>query len=164
VRVERIAWPSGLYAAAFSTGLSASTPELLARVETWREEDEESFEACIGPLAAETLTFIEAFRSHDVRAILDAAAQVQEELATMDRIGDLGILAGGQLQLLGAIEDHGGIGRTSGAGGGDCAWALTDDPARLEAISKTLESLGFARQTPADADLGSAGASVGESG
>jgi phosphomevalonate kinase len=163
-RVERITWPSGLHAAAFSTGRSASTTELLARVETWREEDEESFEACIGPLAAETLAFVDAFRSQDVRAILDAAAQVQEELATMDRIGDLGVLGGGQLQLLGAIEDHGAIGRTSGAGGGDCAWALSDDPERLEAVSNALEALGFSRQTPRGIPLGAAGSSFGEPG
>lgn len=159
-RVERLSWPSGLHAAAFSTGRSASTTDLLARVETWREEDEESFDACIGPLAAETLAFIDAFRGGDVRAILDAAAQVQEELATMDRIGDLGIMGGGQLQLLGAIEDLGAIGRTSGAGGGDCAWALTDDPSRLEAVARSLESLGFVRQTPAGQALGAEGASL----
>ena len=163
-KVERIAWPSGLYAAAFSTGRAASTTELLGRVETWREEDAESFEACIGPFAAETLAFIDAFRAQNVRAILDAAAQVQEELATMDRIGDLGVLAGGQLQLLGVIEDHGAIGRTSGAGGGDCVWALTDDPERLETIAEVLEGGGFARQTPKGEPLGGPGASVGAAG
>lgn len=159
-RIERLSWPTGLHAAAFSTGRSASTTDLLARVETWREEDEESFDACIGPLAAETLAFIDAFRAGQVRAILDAAAQVQEELATMDRIGDLGIMGGGQLQLLGAIEDLGAIGRTSGAGGGDCAWALTDDPERLEAVARSLTALGFVRQTPAGEPLGAEGAST----
>ncbi len=163
-RIERIAWPEGLYAAAFGTGRSASTTDLLARVETWREEDAESFEACIEPLAAETVTLIDAFRVGEVHRILDAAAQVQEELATMDRIGDLGIMGGGQLQLNGAIEDHGAVGRTAGAGGGDCAWALTDDPDLLVRLTDALKGMGFVRIAPLGGPLGGPGVRVGEAG
>lgn len=144
-RVEALRWPSGLFAAVFRTGRGADTSELLGRMAAWREEDEPSYESCIEPLALETEAFIAAFAGGDVSRILDAAAQVQEELMTMDRIGELGILGGGQAQVLGIIEDSGAVGRTSGAGGGDCAWALSDDPEVLDRVARAASELGFQR-------------------
>lgn len=158
-RVERLKWPVGLHAAVFRTGRGADTAEQLARMQTWRDEDDESYEACIEPLAAETEAFISAFIGGDVARILDAASQVQEELAMMDRIGELGILAGGQAQLLGAIEDGGAIARTSGAGGGDCAWALSDDPACLERVTRACAEYGFQQLS---IELGGHGTRVGD--
>lgn len=157
--VERVTWPEGLHAAVFRTSRGADTGELLARIAAWREEDEASYLSCIEPLAAETEVFTQAFVAADVGRILDAAAQVQEELATMDKIGELGILGGGQAQLLGAIEDAGGIGRTSGAGGGDCAWALSDDPACLERVARAAAEFGFQRLT---IELGGYGTRIGD--
>lgn len=157
--IERLPWPAGLHAAVFRAGKGSSTVEFLGRMSSWRDEDPESFDACIEPLAAETLGLIGAFREGNVPQILDGLAQVQEELQTMDRIGELGILAGGQCQLLGLIEDAGAIGRTSGAGGGDCAWALTDDPGRLAAVAASAAELGFSRL---EVELGGAGLRVGD--
>jgi phosphomevalonate kinase len=158
-RVEQLVWPAGLHAAVFRTGRGSDTKTMLARMHAWREEDEPSFEACINPLADETMAFIEAFRAADVPRILDAAAQVQEELALMDRIGELGVLGGGQCQILGAIEDSGAIARTAGAGGGDCAWALSDDPEALERAAKACAELGFERLT---LELGGEGTRLGD--
>ena len=127
------------------SGAGGSTRELLERVGAWRLDDVDSFEACIDPLAAETDAFIEAFRGGDVARILTQAAQLQEELVFFDRVGELGILPLGPSQLAGAIEDAGAIARTSGAGGGDCMWALSDDPAIIERASDAAAELGFAR-------------------
>lgn len=157
--IERLAWPDGLHAAVFRAHRGSSTTELLNKLEAWRAEDPESLEACIDPLAAETEAFIASFRAGEVGAILDAAAQVQEELMTMDRVGELGIMAGGQLQLLGVIEDFGAIGRTAGAGGGDCAWALSEDPTVFEELTEVLAGMGFERVV---VGLGAPGVLVGE--
>jgi phosphomevalonate kinase len=142
---EHLEWPEGLHAAVFYSGAGGSTRELLERVGAWRLDDVDSFEACIDPLAAETDAFIEAFRGGDVARILTQAAQLQEELTFFDRVGELGILPLGPSQLAGAIEDAGAIARTSGAGGGDCMWALSDDPAIIERASDAAAELGFAR-------------------
>jgi len=157
--VQAVTWPKGLWGGVFRTGRGAKTTELLARVQSWQAEDPESYEACIEPLAIETEAFTRAFVAGDVATILDAAAQVQEELAALDRIGDLGILDGGQCQLLGAIEDAGAIGRTAGAGGGDCAWALTDDPECLASVERACAEMGFSRL---ELELGGKGAEVSD--
>ncbi len=142
-RVERLAWPKGLFAAVFKAHRGASTAHMLRRVAAWREEDPETLDACLEPLAIESEELVAAFRAGYVDRILLAAAQVQEELAVMDRLGDLGILGGGQLQLHGVIEDSGCVGRTAGAGGGDCVWALADDPQALERAKASASELGY---------------------
>ncbi|MCC6625738.1 MAG: hypothetical protein IT385_31170 [Deltaproteobacteria bacterium] len=142
-KIERVPWPSGLLAAVFKASRGASTHHMLRRVVAWRDEDPETLDACLEPLAIETEELIAAFRRGDVEHILTAAAQVQEELVVMDRLGDLGIMAGGQLQLHGVIEDAGCVGRTSGAGGGDCVWALSDDPAAIARARTNAIELGF---------------------
>jgi phosphomevalonate kinase len=143
--VESPPWPSGLHAAVFFSGRGASTREQLERVTAWRNEDTDSYDACIEPLAAETIDFIRAFREGNVPRILLHAAQLQEELAFFDRVGDLGIIPTGPLQLAAVIEDAGAIARTAGAGGGDCMWALSDDPETLERATVAATELGFTR-------------------
>jgi len=142
-RLEKVSWPAGLCAAVFKASRGSSTHHMLRRVAAWREEDPETLDACLEPLAIETEELVAAFRRGDVEHILTAAAQVQEELAVMDRMGDLGIMAGGQLQLHGVIEDAGCVGRTSGAGGGDCVWALADDPQAIVRARANALELGF---------------------
>lgn len=144
-RVERIEWPKGLHAAVFKTKKGASTMHMLSRMASWRDEDPETLDACIDPLAIETEDLISAFRAGDVDRLLTACAQVQEELGVLDRLGEVGILTSATLQLHGVIEDAGCVGRTAGAGGGDCVWALTDDPKSLERATAGARELGYER-------------------
>jgi mevalonate kinase len=46
-------------------------------------------------------------------------------------------------ELLSLVEEAGTIGRVSGAGGGDSAWALSDDPERLARAIEAAEEAGF---------------------
>ncbi|MFO0751673.1 MAG: hypothetical protein U1F43_39300, partial [Myxococcota bacterium] len=96
-RVERIGWPKGLYGAVFKARRGSSTAGMLTRVAAWREEDPDTLDACLDPLAVETEELVHAFRAGDVERILTACAQTQEELGVLDRLGDIGILSGGTL-------------------------------------------------------------------
>ncbi len=143
--VQQVGWPEGLHAAVLFTGSGASSTHLLQRVAHWKA-------ASPGPMAVHRDRMVEAARAlvaawqrGDVGAILDAAANAQEALTLFDRAGGIGIRAGRHAELLAAIEDAGAAARTAGAGGGDCAWALSDDPERLEAAVAAAEALGFQR-------------------
>lgn len=142
---RRVGWPEGLYGDVFFTGHGASTVALLERVACWQAEDPDDMRAYLTPLAEETRELVDAWLIGDVPRILTAAAQVQEELDAFDRAGEIGIYGGGQMQLLAAIEDAGAVGRTSGAGGGDCLWALSSRPATLERARAAAEAVGFTR-------------------
>ncbi|TNF24237.1 MAG: hypothetical protein EP329_25335 [Deltaproteobacteria bacterium] len=142
---REVAWPEGLHAAVFFTGVGASTVALLDRVACWKAEDPEDMRAYLAPLGEETRELVDAWMAGDVARILTAAAQVQEELDTFDRAGEIGIYAGGQMQLLAAVEDAGAIGRTAGAGGGDCLWAFSDRAEVIERATEAAAALGFER-------------------
>ena len=143
--VTHVEWPAGLKARVFFTGHGASTVALLERVFGWREEDVDDMESYLVPLMQETRELIEAWGTNDVSRILTAIAQAQEELDAFDRAGEIGVYAGGQMQLLAAIEDVGAIGRTSGAGGGDCVWAFAHGTDELERAQQSAGLLGFDR-------------------
>lgn len=142
---RRVGWPEGLYGEVFFTGQGASTVALLERVACWQAEDPDDMRAYLTPLAEETREFIDAWLIGDVPRVLTAAAQVQEELDAFDRAGEIGIYGGGQMQLLAAIEDAGAVGRTSGAGGGDCLWALASRPATIARARAAAAAAGYAR-------------------
>ena len=46
---------------------------------------------------------------------------------------------------VGSIEATGAVARTSGAGGGDCLWALAADEAGLQAAVEAAEEVGCRR-------------------
>ena len=145
LHVTQVDWPDGLHAAILYTGRASSTTKLLSRLAEWRKSRAYEVEAHMEHLAQRAGRVAKAWQAGDVKGILDAVVDAQELLGMIDEDGILGILDGGQRELLTAIEDAGAIGRTSGAGGGDCAWALSDDPEALEDAIRSAESLGFKR-------------------
>ncbi len=144
-RVESLSWPAGLHGAILYTGRGASTTKMLSRLADWRKTCPIEVEEHTGRMALSASRLCDAWRAGDVCAILDAVAMCQEHLTLMEADGVLGILEGDQSELLAAVEDAGALGRTSGAGGGDCAWALTDDRDTLDRAVAQAEALGFKR-------------------
>lgn len=145
VSVKQVAWPEGLFAVPLFTGHGASSSELLARVESWRKSNAGEMERMRERLSETAYAVAEAWKAGEVEGILDAIVDTQEALLDFDRTGGIGIRHGRHGELLAVIEDAGAIARTSGAGGGDCAWALSDDEAALEAAVAAAEQLGFTK-------------------
>ena len=75
--------------------------------------------------------------------ILGALANCQESLAAMNADARMGLFDNRLGELLSLVEEAGAIGRVSGAGGGDSAWALSDDPERLARAVEAAEEAGF---------------------
>lgn len=138
-----LAWPDGLCAAVLSTGRGASTTGMLKRLDAARRRDPAGVGRRLGSHAQASRALVDAFRAGEVRHILEASAAAEESLAAFDRAAALGISGGGQAELRLAIESAGAVARTSGAGGGDSMWALSDDPQRLERATQRAVQAGF---------------------
>ena len=156
-RAERVSWPPGLYAAPVFTGRGASTVALLSAVDRWRRSDLTVFRAFVQLMASAARGLVDRFLAGDVPAILDAAVEAQEALHAFGLAGHIGLEDEASAVLLAAIEEAGAIGRTAGAGGGDCVWALTDDPAVLADALASARAEGF---QPLDVALGARGLMV----
>jgi phosphomevalonate kinase len=142
---ERLPWPAALHRAALFTGQGASTPAMLQRLEQWRTAKPEEAARRFAEMGDAARAFVAAFRNEDLNALLDASAVAQELLIELDRTAHIGVRGGKHAELLSAVEDAGALARSAGAGGGDCVWALSDDPEDIEAAVSEAQALGFER-------------------
>ena len=156
-KAERLAWPQGLAYAVLTSGLKASTVALVERVRAWREAKGDEAERWVVPMGARAREVAEAFALGESPAILDAVANAEEALVAMDRAGAIGLMPRTHAELKAAVEDAGAYARTSGAGGGDCVWALSPDPAVIAAAVEAVRGLGFA---PVEAAISERGLEV----
>jgi len=141
--VESLDWFEGLHAKVLFTGQGASTVAMLGRLRHYQDSRPTQAQKRFDALELAAKRFVEAWSGGDVNVLLDAVALAQEALINLDRDGRIGIQEGGHAQLMGVVEDHGGLARTSGAGGGDCVWALAPNEEQLAAVLGAIETSGF---------------------
>jgi phosphomevalonate kinase len=120
-RVQRLTWPSGLWAAALYSGEPASTAAALRRVPAAAHLDR------IGAAARELLSAW----PEGAPAVLAALRHCQHAFDGA-RADDPGLGSAGIAAVRATVEAAGCVARTSGAGGGDCLLAFATDPERLQ--------------------------------
>ena len=150
---RQVAWPEGLFATVFHTGRGASTTAHLGRLAAARSAIPDDYREVVDGVAMRATALVEAFSEGDVLAVLKAAERAEWALADLDAVCGVGVGEGGQRELRAAIEGAGAVARTAGAGGGDCVWALSDDPMHLKAARDAAVAKGFRRldvRWPAD--------------
>lgn len=140
---KNVEWFDGLHTAVLFTGQGASTKGMLARLQHYRETRPSQSRARFLTMERRAREFVKAWTDKDLEALLDAAAGAQEALVGMDREGRIGIRGGAHAELMGVVEDAGALARTSGAGGGDCLWALATSAAEIDAAVAAAEAMDF---------------------
>jgi phosphomevalonate kinase len=141
--VTPVNWPDGLLMLPVWSGSSASTPELLARFNDYRERDSGAFETNIHRLKSLAEAAYTEWSYGTVKSLLPALAAYDSALRAMDRDGAIGINTDTHDLLRGLSEQHGAIYKTSGAGGGDFGLALSDSPDAIEALRISLSASGY---------------------
>ncbi|MGM0575615.1 MAG: mevalonate kinase family protein [Myxococcota bacterium] len=142
---ERVPWPAELHGAVLFTGRGSSTPDRLRRLGRARELDGPAVDAALRACGDAAVDVVSAWRVGRVDGILAAVRDAQEALAALDDLADVGVDEGGHGPLRRAVEGAGAVARTSGAGGGDCLWALAADRRTLGAAVAAAEREGFRR-------------------
>ena len=137
-RAEALAWLDGLCAAVIYTGRGASTPKQLGRLSE-AGKDVEPYLLALGHASSRC---VEAWRGGSCEALLEAAKASEHALNALDERFQLGIGGGGIREARTIIESVGAVARTSGAGGGDCLWALAADNETLASALRALEASG----------------------
>lgn len=133
-RVERLRWPDGLFAVALYAGSGADTREAIGgRIQPGPDDIERIGTAERG--------VAEAFRDGDaagcLRAIAHAEAAFAPLVARSTWLQHAGLAA-----IAETVARAGGVMRTSGAGGGDCALGVFDSVAAREAAADAWEAGG----------------------
>ena len=145
--LTRLAWPAGVTLIPFFTGLSAQTPELVARVAAAREANRAAVEAALAQITGASRAACQACASRAPEiaagaliAAIALAARATDQLATAARIP---LVPPCVAAARAALAPLGGTAKTTGAGGGDVAIAVipaTED--RSEARRLVIEAGG----------------------
>ncbi|HAN32144.1 MAG TPA: hypothetical protein DCQ06_11145 [Myxococcales bacterium] len=119
-------WPKGLHAVALYSGQPASTTKAL-------KQGISGADPRVAQIAASATVLLENWSTASPQRLLELLNECEkhfEALATSHRW----LLPSAIEAIKNDIEACGAIARVSGAGGGDCVWAWSDDPARLKAL------------------------------
>ena len=92
-----------------------------------------------------------------VETLLAVIRDFADHLYALDTAGAIGIWSESHRELREAATEHGVVYKPSGAGGGDCGIAFSDDAERIEKVAAEFRRLGYA--VP-DIELGEAGLEV----
>ncbi|MEZ5566726.1 MAG: hypothetical protein R3F24_14985 [Gammaproteobacteria bacterium] len=121
-----VSWPRQLRLVAAWSGESASTPAMLRRLQSFREQAPAAFDGHMGSLNANASQAIAAWTSDDVAGLLTAIAGYESGLRRLDEAARIGIFSAAHERLRAIAVQHGAVYKPSGAGGGDFGIALTD--------------------------------------
>lgn len=126
LRAETLRWPTNLYLVVVWTGRSASTPALISRYEDFRVRQPKAFARECDRLSDAAERAGRAWRNGLATDILDAVADYAQRVRTMDRAGSIGICTPEHEAYARLAAEAGAVYKSSGAGGGDLGFALTD--------------------------------------
>jgi phosphomevalonate kinase len=154
---QPVSWPQHLRLVAVWTGVSASTPAMLARLRLFRERDQARFAGHMERLATNAARAVQAWQNDDTESVLAAIAGYDTALRQLDDVARIGIYSAEHRELKAIAQECGAVYKPSGAGGGDFGVALTDARDTEQKLRKSYEAAGF---MCLDAELGAPGLSV----
>lgn len=136
-------WPGGLQALPVWSGQSASTPELLKRFESFRNDNPDDYRHHRGRLKALAEQSCAAWSEQSIIDILNSISSYDDALRALDADGLIGIDTDSHKQLREIAEGHGAVYKISGAGGGDFGIALSDSERVLDELREEYQKQKF---------------------
>ncbi len=138
---EPLAWPTGLQMVVVWSGQSASTPQMIQAFERLAGQSRavplmQQLELAAGRASV-------AWRGGETGEIMAASQHYAACLQRLDEAGNIGILTAEHRALAGLTDASGAVYKTSGAGGGDLGFALTQDPDVAQRLRGDFAAAGF---------------------
>ena len=136
-------WPDRLLVLPVWSGRSASTTDLLARVDAARRRQPDLVAGHIDQLGQQAAASFAAWRTGRADEVIASAAAYARALAAFDQAAAIGIVTA-EHRAVGRICDaSGAIYKTSGAGGGDFGLVLTDSRRIAQRTRSALAAEGW---------------------
>ncbi|MEK6958681.1 MAG: phosphomevalonate kinase [archaeon] len=137
---ETIALPKDFDLSIGFVGYSASTKDLILKLNTFKEQQKPEYQRIIADIKSTTQSLIIAIKASnktEIFALLKKNRVLLKELSDKSQNN----LETKELALLADIADrNGGVGKFSGAGGGDCGIAITFDKVAKDKIENEWKS------------------------
>ena len=109
------------------SGKSASTRELIKKIDAFRDSDRSGHRDCFDELEKQAAQLAEAFRQKDPLKIIDATKLYGKSMDRLGRASGAPIVTKKHALVANLASSLGGSAKPSGAGGGDAAVAVFND-------------------------------------
>lgn len=142
-REASLSWPNDLHMLPVWSGSSASTPALLGRLQSYRDQQPiacASHMARLGEIASDTLS---AWCAKETSAVLVSLNSYAAALRNLDQDAGIGIYSSEHEAMREIALAHGAVYKQSGAGGGDFGIALTTSHEVLAALQKDFAARDY---------------------
>lgn len=141
--VEELALPDDLHTLCVWSGKSAATGGLVARVNAWRQRENQSAATLFGTLSDTARSGVEAARRGDTASLLDAVRHYSELLVRLGDASETDIVSAEHCRISDLAAEAGAAYKPCGAGGGDVGMVFSDNSASIKHLREVLESAGF---------------------
>ncbi|MBD3202673.1 phosphomevalonate kinase [Candidatus Woesearchaeota archaeon] len=143
LKLTRLIWPDDYFLSVGWTKKASSTTQMIKKIMLFKKNHTSEYKRIIKKISGTTIGLSDAIDSDDKPAVLKFIRKTEAFLR------ELGILSGvdietQELKNLTEIADrHGGAGKLSGAGGGDCGIAVCFDRITKDKIEKNWIDSGI---------------------
>lgn len=135
--------PKSVYMCIGWTGTPASTSNLITKIKRLKTEDSYLYNQFLSDSRSAVKTFLEGVAMKDVSLIIEGTKQNRRALATLGKNANTEIETPLLKKLCDLAEQHGGGGKPSGAGGGDCGIAFLPSKEQAEQLRNAWEEAGI---------------------
>ncbi len=134
--------PENIYICIGWTGQAASTARLVDKVLGLRQNDPVLFEQFLADSKTAVADFSRGMEQGDLPLLLEGVRKNRRALDAVGKASGADIETPLLSELCDLAEAHGGAGKPSGAGGGDCGIAFMPSKEKAEALMKAWEASG----------------------
>ncbi len=134
---------SGVEIVAVWSGRAASTTELIGKINDFARRDANAHRACFDELCAGAARLAEAYRAARPERIIAETLSYGESMNRLGQASGAPIVAAEHDLVTTLARDLGGAAKPSGAGGGDVAIAIFEDPAAARQLRSRCRSHGL---------------------
>lgn len=141
--VNPIQLPDNVYMCIGWTGSPASTHQLVRDISKLKTDNLPLYEQFMAESKKAVSTFLNGVAESNPNAIISGTKQNRQALAAVGRHANVEIETPLLKTLCDLAEEHGGAGKPSGAGGGDCGIAFLPSREKADRLIKAWEAAGI---------------------
>ncbi len=141
--IQSLEWPQDLQMIPIWAGRSASTQNLVRRVQIYRNEAPAAYKAIMNPMIALSEAGCRAFESNDSEGFLDIISDFALQEKKLGEASQTDILSGVHKKIMNIVKNAGGMYKPSGAGGGDIGVAFCSSTETSFQVKDAIEKSSF---------------------
>lgn len=143
LKVERLEVPEDLHICVGWTQKAANTKDYVAKIEKMKHSNHVAFAEFMVQSSTAVQGVLQGVRENDLSLFNEGIQLNRNVLQSLERLANFTIETEELKTLCDLAEQHGGVAKSSGAGGGDCGIAFMPDAASAKKLKQAWKDAGI---------------------